>query len=478
MKNILIILSLMSVLSMNGQQPLYEVTGYAPGFVGKKMILYTYQDYITMTRIKLGECIVSSDDSLFHIPVKNKTTIKAILHCDKTETEFYLAPQTTYDVYFSEIPNQADGFQTKEADLFFFGLDSTDINYRIIQYNNWFDTYVAYYADSINPANFHEYLDTFKTYAAEAYKNIEDVYFLTYVRYNIAEMDQAFNTKGESRINIFLNYIHPFPVYYENDQYMQFVKRFFYEEFSNYVPDVENAIFLSLANSSPTQLMKALKGDLFLANPELRELMMIEKLGKAFYKETDFRMNILTILDSVSKYAAFPHSAVVAKNITNYLTSIEQGFPAPHISLSGTNGEIITWDKYRGKFVYFTFFETWNERSLAELKIIAELKKKYDEDIAFLSVCTDDTREGFDAFMKANPDLNWDIIYVGNDEALLNKFRVASVPAYYLIDQDGFIALAPAPGPSPDGEYESIDKTFFIIHEALHPNQPIKVGEK
>ncbi|MBK9591056.1 MAG: hypothetical protein IPO32_05985 [Crocinitomicaceae bacterium] len=58
----------------------------------------------------------------------------------------------------------------------------------------------------------------------------------------------------------------------------------------------------------------------------------------------------------------------------------------------------------------------------------------------------------------------------------MTKFRVTSSPAYFLIDQDGFIALAPAPSPSPDGEYESIDKTFYIIRQALHPVEPIRVG--
>ncbi|MBI3133354.1 MAG: TlpA family protein disulfide reductase [Bacteroidetes bacterium] len=471
-----ITLLLVSLFSFAEEE--YELVGYAPRFVGEKVILYTYQDYVTMTKIKIGEGTVSPVDSLFHIPLAVKSTIKGIIHIQKTEAELYLAPQTNYDIYFLKAVGQPDGFQTKKTELVFFDLDSTDINYRIIQYNSWFDMFVAAHADVINANTFHTYLDTFKTNAAEAYKDVQDQFFLTYVRYNIAEMDQAFNSKGEERLNTFLNYIQPFPVYYENDQYMRFLKRFYSEDFNDYNPDTEHAIFLALANSSPTQLMKALKQDLFLANPEIRELIMVDKLGKAFYKEPQFRGNILTVLDSVSKFAGFRHSSVVATNVMNYLTSIEQGFPAPMISLKTTGGEPITWAKYKGKFVYFTFFETWNDKALAELRIIGELQKKYDEDIAFLSVCTDETREGFDQFKKENPDLLWDIVYVGKDEALMQKFRVTSVPSYFLIDQDGFIAMAPAPGPSPDGEYESIDKTFFFIHEALHQQGPVKVGEK
>jgi hypothetical protein len=471
-----ILFALVSSLSMAAES--YEIVGYAPRFVGEKVTLYTYQDYITMTKVKLGEGVVSPIDSMFHIPLAVKSTIKGIIHIDKTEADIYLAPNTSYDIYFLKSVGQPDGFQVKKTEVVFFGLDSTDINYRIIQYNSWFDMYVAAHADSINTANFFIYLDTFKMNASEAYKDVDDEFFLTYVRYNMGEMDQAFNSKGEQRLNTFLNYIQPFPVYYENDQYMRFIKRFYGEDFDDYNPDTEHAIFLSLANSSPTQLMMALKQDLFLANPEVRELMMVEKLGRAFYKEPEFRQNIIVMLDSISRFAAYRHSSVVATNVLSYVTNIEQGFPAPIISFLNPGGEPITWGKYRGKFVYFTFFETWNEKALAELKIIGELHKKYDEDIAFLSVCTDENREGFDKFRKENPELMWDILYIGRDESLLQKYRVTSTPAYFLIDQDGFISMAPAPGPSPDGEYESIDKTFFYIHEALHPEKTQRVGEK
>lgn len=456
----------------------YEIVGFAPKFVGKKVNLYTYEDYITMSRSKIGEGFVNEKDSIFHIPIDVKTTIKVIIEIDRTESEIYVAPKTTYQLYFLKAINQPDGFQAKKTEVIFYGLDSTDINYRIIQYEDWFDMYVAIHSKEMSPVNFQQYLDTFKVDVANAYKDVNDLYFLTYVRYNIAEMDQAFDSKGKLRLNTYLTYIKPFPVYFENDQYMRFFKRYYSDDFGDYIPDIENEIFLALNDSSPTRLMRALKQDLFLANPEIRELVMVDKLGKAYYQEPQFRSNILVILDSVANHAAFPHSAVVAKNIIKYLTKVEPGFPAPHISYKNAKGESITWDKYKGKFVYFTVFETWNEKALAELKIINELVKEYEEDIAFLSVCTDEKPEKFNKFMSQNPELNWDILYVGRDQDLFNKFNISSVPAYYLLDQDSFIALAPAPGPSPDGEYESIDKTFFIIRKMLHPEKQIKIGEK
>jgi len=474
MRNIVFILF---ILVLSNKVTAHEIVGYAPRFVGQPVILYTYLDYITMTKVKIGEGVVSAKDSLFHIELTNKTTVKGIIEINKTEAEIYLAPETSYDIYYLKAVGQPDGFQNKKTELVYFGLDSADINYRIIAYNSWFDMFVSIHNESIGTGNFHTFLDTFKVDVQNAYKDVDDQYFLTYVRYNIAEMDQAFNSSGRNRLAIFLTYIEPFPVYHENDQYMQFIRRFYSDEFGDYVPEIESSIFNAMAQSSPTLLMAALKKDLFLANPEIREIIMVDKLGRAYYNEPFFRKNIITILDSVANYAKYGHSSVVAQNIKRYVTSIEYGFPAPHISLNGSKGDTITWDKFKGKFVYFNFFETWNEAAITEMRIIGELRKKYDDDIAFLSVCTDMDKATFDEFKKENPTLDWDIIYVGRDTELTNAYEVVAVPSYFLIDQEGFIILAPAPRPSPDGEYESIDKTFYIIHKALHPEKHKGIGQ-
>ena len=89
----------------------------------------------------------------------------------------------------------------------------------------------------------------------------------------------------------------------------------------------------------------------------------------------------------------------------------------------------------------------------------------------------DKEQKTFDQFMKEHPEYNWDILYIGPDHEIVKNYKVETVPAYFLIDQGGYIAAAPALRPSPDGEYESIDKTFFFIQKMLHPDKPINVGE-
>jgi thiol-disulfide isomerase/thioredoxin len=240
----------------------------------------------------------------------------------------------------------------------------------------------------------------------------------------------------------------------------------------------EAAIMNAIHNESPTMLMQTLKSDIFLSNPALRELVMVDKLGRAFYREIDYRPNIIAILDSVSNQANSEVNAAVARNVKQYITNLEPGYPAPAIAFKSSKDEKVSWIDYRGKFVYFNFFATWNEDAMNDMEIISKLVPKYDEDIAFVSVCADKDSATFVAFQKEFPEYDWDIFYVGENETLMRSFKVTSIPNYYLIDQDGFIFMAPAFAPSPNGEYQSIEETLFKIKKALHPKEEFRVGEK
>ena len=460
----------------------HEIRGFAPDFVGEKVELFTCQDYVTLSRIKLGEGRVNPLDSIFHISISTEATFKGVIELGKTEASIYVAPNTSYDVYFPAVKNQVISFQNRKTELIFFGLDSTDINYRVLQYNQWFDSYVAYHEKNIAKGQFLVYLDTFKIYVAEAYEEVKDEYFLTYVRYNIGKMEQAFggNSKSSLRLETYLNYIEPFPVYYENDQYMNFFKGFYSSGFEDYMPTIEAEINMAIYYASPSRLMNVLKQDLFLSKPEIREMVMIDKLGKQYYNRNDQKRNILLMLDSLSNFASSQVNATIARNVTTYLTSLEPGFPAPPINFerSSESVENVNWKTYRGKFVYLNFFETWNDQAKTDMLIIFDLKKKYGDYVSFLSICTDKEEDSYLSYMNEHTEFDWDIFYVGNDSNLKDDYRLKIVPSYFLIDQSGFIALAPAPTPAPDGEYESIDKTFYFIKNALTPREHHGIGER
>ena len=474
------IFSFFIALSAWGQEDSMQVVieGYAPAFIGKKVELKAYQDYVTETKVTLASAEVRASDSSFTIKTSVNSTIEGVIEIEKTDANLYLAPGATYNVYFPP-SDEPKTYQNAVSNVYFYGLDTMDINYLVLQYHQWFDTYIGYYEREVARGQFLVYLDTFKLYAAEAYQDIKDPYFITYVRYDIAELEQTYggNRKSEQRLQAYLEHIEPFPVYYENDRYMKFILGFYDKEFREYLPVTEEAILKAINQSSPTLLMKALRNDILLAKPELRELVMIDKLGKAFYREIDLQQNILTILDSVSTNGMSLVNANVAKNVKEYLTRLEPGYPAPQILLNPDGEAPVKWSDYRGKFVYFNFFSTWNDQAIRDMEIMSELYPNYMDDIAFLTVCTDQNKEDFTRFMEAHPNYNWDVYFIGSNHELMQSYGVTSVPQYFLIDQDGFIFAAPALAPSPNAKYQTIKQTLDKIQYALHPPERPRVGE-
>jgi thiol-disulfide isomerase/thioredoxin len=199
--------------------------------------------------------------------------------------------------------------------------------------------------------------------------------------------------------------------------------------------------------------------------------MMVNMLGNSYYKRDFYRPNIITILDSVSRFSKFKTNANTAHNMLVYLTKLENGYPAPEIHFERDNGDVVNWITYKGKFVYVNFFASWNQTSVTEMKLIKGYKEKYGLDIAFISFSIDKTQEDFNDYKEKNKDLDWDIFYLGENHELLKQFNIKTTPAYFLIDQEGYIAIAPAKSPSPNGVYESIDMVFNYIQTQLH-SQP------
>jgi thioredoxin-related protein len=57
---------------------------------------------------------------------------------------------------------------------------------------------------------------------------------------------------------------------------------------------------------------------------------------------------------------------------------------------------------------------------------------------------------------------------VESTNPIWKNYKVDAFPTYVLIDPNGYIVQAPALGPMPNGQYQTIDQTFFFIQQALN----------
>jgi hypothetical protein len=463
-----------------------KIKGYAPAYIGQKIEIFEIEDYFSMREALVASTTVEADSS-FSFQFYNDKTQKVILKSKKNKGYIYIQPNAEYEVFLPE-KNQYDAYRPdgNEVEISFFDLDSTDINYKILSFDKWVNNFLGTYfpTKNVNGLEFVAQLDTFKRNVEKAYQLDTNFFFKTYVKYSIATLDDIQFRGSRNRYEKFDFYINNAPVVYECDVYMKYISSFYEHIFARLEMEVNNQLYLGLLKNSPSLMMRALGDEYTLrpigkvnpksaqkpGNTRLRELILIKGLSEVFYTGEFPQTNILSVLDSMSKFSIFKTNAVVAKNIIYRLTELVPGSKAPAFSVTNLKGEITTLTNYSKKHLYLHFFDPTTRESAKELELLKALYQKYSGDVNFLSIYPKNdklTKKQRETLME----LPWECAEIEADHPIINAYHVESFPLYGLIDAYGYIVNLPALGPKPNGEYITIDKSFFDIQKINQENK-------
>jgi thiol-disulfide isomerase/thioredoxin len=132
------------------------------------------------------------------------------------------------------------------------------------------------------------------------------------------------------------------------------------------------------------------------------------------------------------------------------------GNKAPDINEKGLNGETISLSDLSGKVVLIDFWASWCGPCRKENPVLVAAYKNYkDKDFkkgkgfAIFSVSLDQNRESWESVIKSD-QLDWPY-HVSDLKGWYSKFatvyRVNSIPANFLIDENGIIIAKNLRGP-------------------------------
>jgi len=481
-----VIIAFIMLLSFSAQAVI--VKGNAPSYKGKYVSMLVIEDYITYAYRKMDKQVVDSTGH-FTFDVKTDVALKVIFEIEDKSAIMYIDPNTEeYKIHFPKYTKHGQHLKDNNIQLVFEDLPDDDLNTLILEYNLRADNFLfgdSMYVIKCIKANYIEMynlcLDDFKDSLIDFYKPINNPYFHNYVRYSIAQLEQLSTGLdiAVNRINVFNNYIKDKPVLYGNDAYMDFIYQFYENSLNVPVKGGKDRLYFAINNNaSVDELNSVLADDHFLKDGRLREIVMIKGLGEVFYSGNYIQNNIIEMLAHIQKNTVFKENRVIAKNVLKSITRLKKGYPAPNFELVNSKGDSISLKGYKGKYVYVSFWASWNNNSVAELGIISDLQKKYGKYIEFVSISVDRNVSEYKKFMAKNNKYKWDIAHYAGESGLLAEYSVKSLPEYYLINPDGNIEQSPAYRPSPNGNYESIDVTFFAIKDKLEPKKRIQIGGK
>ncbi|WP_107037511.1 TlpA family protein disulfide reductase [Brumimicrobium mesophilum] len=453
-------------------QPVTTLQGVANTYVGKEVKVFIIEDYLSQIRTQIASSVVQADSS-FELSFYNTQTRKIRIEVDENYFHIYAQPKADYNLFVGENSPYVDqNAKAVEVEFYFLDLDSTDINYKILMFEDLQFNFLEanYNPRAVKSTNFVGKLDTFKVRVTEKYKGDTSNFFKTYVKFSIASLDDLAFVGQRNEYEKFDFYIKPETVWYQNDRYMSYILHYF-KMYERQLPNKVNEKFYeAVIQSSPSLAINALGGDYSLKNIRLRELIMLKMLSEVFYTDDYPKTNILTMLDSVSNHALFHENKIVSSNLKYRLLDLVPGTKMPDFSLK-INGEKKYQSDYSGKHVYIQFVNKDMKNSIEDMPLLYKLQQKYSKNTQFLTVLVveknDDLLEDPTPFVKQH-NIAWDFSVISKDNDILKKLNVSTYPHYLLMDAQGVVVAAPALTPRPNNEYETIELVLIQINRRIN----------
>ncbi len=119
----------------------------------------------------------------------------------------------------------------------------------------------------------------------------------------------------------------------------------------------------------------------------------------------------------------------------------------PDVKLIDAEGNTVTMEKFRGKYVYIDLWASWCIPCVKEVPYLQALEKELqNEDVVFVSISTDSSEQ---PWRKKMADLNMHGNQLLNaDGKLCDKLNVSGIPHFLIYDKEGHLHTYNAPRPS------------------------------
>lgn len=136
---------------------------------------------------------------------------------------------------------------------------------------------------------------------------------------------------------------------------------------------------------------------------------------------------------------------------------LEPGVPAPDFRLKNLDGEYMTLDSFKGKYVLLDFWGTWCGWCIKGIPDMKAYYEKYKDKIEFVGIDCRDTEEEWREGVKKH-ELPWVNLYNGEDTGIVMAYGVQGYPTKIIIDPEGKVVQA-FMGESPE-LYDKLDEMF------------------
>ena len=111
--------------------------------------------------------------------------------------------------------------------------------------------------------------------------------------------------------------------------------------------------------------------------------------------------------------------------------------------MSGKSREL---KDFHGKFIYLNFANTENYACKKDFQILSQFAEMFKKDMVIVTILTDEDPDKAYEFVKKHK-YKWNFLHFSHNAKVLLDYDIKAFPTYYLIDPEGNLIFAPAPGP-------------------------------
>jgi peroxiredoxin len=157
----------------------------------------------------------------------------------------------------------------------------------------------------------------------------------------------------------------------------------------------------------------------------------------------------------IGLFAMYFLLAIVAYIYLTNINAINADNGIPNFKLENQFGELKSFSDYKGKVLLVDFWFQACQPCLDEMKFFPELLKKYDSELAIMSISVD-SKQATEYLLKQKPK-PWNFLISDNkswtfyndnksDNSFVKELGVASYPTYLLFNKNGDLISTPFSG--------------------------------
>lgn len=447
----------------------------ATAYPRQQATLYRYMDLFTQRTEAIAEGWTDANGAV-QLTAEVDGTQKARLRIGKVAADLWLR-EGAYHIEMPAAPtDQPPGINgTARVQPTFTDLDPLDINALVADLNTRLDAFLAAglatdrntgmdalakarkdgaalkpgtskTADRplLSPTWNEARTDTFARKLRKFYAAVPDPWFQADLEYGIAGLYLGPQTRDRDLYDHFLK---GKPVLYGVPEYVRFFTSLFKDPLLGGPFRTRPDDVLRFIREGSTDSLKALlaANDL-LKEDRLNELALLYDLytnqGNALFD----RAGIIRVIGDVQDRSRYPEHRLIAADMLWDLTAMMGGTLLPPMELTRPDGNAMHLDSLLQGPSCLLVVKPGNPYTDQELAALAQLRKDYGGHVRFLCIALDRSPQELGAWLKANPQYGGSWAVPANPRALLDDWRISSVPAAFLLD-GRILARAPAPLP-------------------------------